>query len=142
MEQKLPDVQFMEDQAEEELGAAPATPPVKEAASGELLREASAVLEPVQDEAPFVIPAEEQGYVVSLGKRGWRRLHYLGGCSRLPGVHYLRFELLGIERPPPDGYDDVCQQCWGPKGRAPALDEVVEDSPGELSPETSEAEEP
>jgi len=48
---------------------------------------------------------------------------------------------LGEERPEPDRYDDVCQQCWGPRGRAPALEVGAESTPSDFSPETSEAEE-
>jgi len=54
----------------------------------------------------------ESGYVVSISKSGWRRLHRLGGCSRHPGVHYLQFELLGAGKPRPEDYDDYCRQCW------------------------------
>jgi len=139
--------QVQEEQDDEELGAerlevAPVAPPLEVAAAEELLREASAVVEKAPEEADYETPAGEQGYVVSLGKRDWRRLHYIGGCSRLPGVHYLRFEFLGAERPSPEQCDDVCRQCWGAKGRAPALEDDAGLLVGELSPETSEAEEP
>jgi len=66
------------------------------------------------------------GYVVSLSRNDWRRLHRIGGCSRHPGVHYLRFELLGLERPRPDDYDDYCRQCW--KSGAPEEPSDDEDS--------------
>ena len=39
-------------------------------------------------------------------------MHRLGGCARMPGVHYLEFELLGLARPEIDRYDDFCRQCW------------------------------
>ena len=39
-------------------------------------------------------------------------MHRLGGCRRLPGTHYLNFECLGVVRPLPEFYDDVCRQCW------------------------------
>ena len=73
-------------------------------------------------------PIEESGpptagFVVSLTKSNWRRLHRIGGCSRMPGIHYLRFELLGLDKPRVDMYDDFCRWCW------PALgpDEVLTD---------------
>jgi hypothetical protein len=62
----------------------------------------------------------EAGFVVSISKSGWRRLHRLGGCGRHPGVHYLHFELLGEERPDPEYYDDHCLQCWKTSGPAEA----------------------
>jgi len=128
-------------QEAERLEVAPVTPPPEAVESEELFREASAVVVCAPEEADHEVPAGEQGYVVSLGKRDWRRLHYLGGCSRMPGIHYLRYEFLGQERPEPDRYDEVCKQCWGAKGKAPALEEEPAVLDGELSPETSEAEE-
>ena len=76
---------------------------------------------------------------MSIGKKGWRRLHYLGGCARLPGIHYLNYEFLGEEQPKEDKYDDTCGQCGGSRGKAPPL---LGDSLGvdEVSPDTSEAE--
>jgi len=75
------------------------------------------------------------GYVVSLSRTNWRRLHRIGGCSRHPGVHYLRFELLGLERPQPDDYDDYCRQCW--KSGAP--EEPSDDEDSETDQEDGEA---
>jgi len=75
------------------------------------------------------------GYVVSLSRTGWRRLHRIGGCSRHPGVHYLRFELLGLERPKPDDYDDFCRQCW--KSGAP--EEPSDDEDSETDQEEGDA---
>ena len=129
-----------EEHAEQSEVVAPPTPPVEELEAEKLLREALAevALPPVEEEP--LLPCEERGFVVSISKLGWRRLHYLGGCSRVPGVHYLSFDLLGEAAPTPDLYDDTCRQCWGPKGKGPSL-EVPSALPGELSPETSEAEE-
>jgi len=75
----------------------------------------------------------ESGYVVSISKTNWRRLHRLGGCSRHPGVHYLQYELLGAGKPRPEDYDDYCRQCW----RAGAPD----DTSGEEDSETEQEEE-
>jgi len=75
---------------------------------------------PVRED-PRAQPAS--GYVVSLSKSDWRRLHRIGGCARHPGVHYLRFELLGDERPKPDEYDDYCRQCWKSGGPDEGTDE-------------------
>jgi len=105
------------------------------------LLEANLPLELPVEVPDVILPATERGYVISLGKKDWRRLHYLGGCSRVPGVHYLRFELLGEAQPPEDAYDDYCGQCWGTHGRAPPLAAAEEEEPGAGSPDTSEAEE-
>jgi len=75
------------------------------------------------------------GYVVSLSRTDWRRLHRIGGCSRHPGVHYLKFELLGLERPAPDAYDDFCRQCW----KTGAPEEPSDDEDSETDQEEDEA---
>jgi len=75
------------------------------------------------------------GYVVSLSRTDWRKLHRFGGCPRMPGVHYLRFELLGDARPGPEAYDDFCRQCW--KLGGPDEDTDAEES--ETEPEEDEA---
>jgi len=87
---------------------------------------------PVLDEHPGL---PESGYVVSLSRSDWRRLHRLGGCTRHPGVHYLRYELLGEDRPRPEDYDDYCRQCWRSGG--PEEESDVEDS--ESEPEEGDA---
>jgi len=129
------------ERAPEELaGEAPPTPTRSEAAEEELRREAAAQATALPVEEEPSLPKTEQGFVTSISRQGWRRLHYLGGCSRIPGIHYLNFNFLGEAVPGTEDYDDVCKQCWGPKGAGPKLqpeEEGVEDLP---SPETSEAE--
>jgi len=103
------------DEPEGARGAAPPTPPVQPAD----VQEARPVL-PVaatQDGPPT------SGYVVSISRSDWRRLHRIGGCSRHPGVHYLSFELLGNDRPAPEAYDDYCRQCWRVGGPEDDTDE-------------------
>ncbi len=83
------------------------------------------------------VPAEVAGYVVSIVKRGrleHRKLHYLGLCHLVPGVDYLRFEELGMTRPPIDEYDSVCSRCW-PEGKTTEekVDGSSEISEGESS---------
>ena len=63
------------------------------------------------------------GYVVSLSRSDWRRVHRIGGCTRRPGVHYLRFELVGDDKPKPEDYDDFCRQCWKSGGPDEDTDE-------------------
>jgi len=110
------------------LDAAPPTPP----AMPGLVTSSPPPL-PLEDVEPGI---PETGYVVSLSRTDWRRLHRLGGCSRHPGVHYLRFELLGAGRPQPEDYDDYCRQCWkagGPEessgGEESETENEVEDEP-------------
>ena len=104
-------------------GAAPPTPPLEPEAA---------------DEAPPPLPVAEpqavppaSGYVVSLSRTDWRKLHRLGGCARLPGVHYLRFELLGDARPGPEAYDDFCRQCWKSGGPEEETDEEESETEAE-----------
>ena len=73
-------------------------------------------------------------YAVSIGmKSGHRRLHILGGCFRVPELHYQQYELFE-RRPDICSYDDYCRQCWPSKssGAADASDE------GSLSSSSSE----
>ena len=52
-------------------------------------------------------------YVVSIqGKSGFRRLHLVGACFRVPGVDYLRYELLGQDIPATSTYHASCRSCW------------------------------
>jgi len=96
--------------------------------------EASGAAPPLPLEAtPAGVPAT--GYVVSLSKSDWRRLHRLGGCARLPGVHDLRFELLGDAKPSPEMYDDHCRQCW----RAGGPEEETDDDESETEAEEDDA---
>ena len=48
-----------------------------------------------------MLPDGVAGYVVSVSrKQGFRRLHLLGACQRVPGLSYRDFEEYGLERPP------------------------------------------
>ncbi len=62
-------------------------------------------------------PSTVQGYVVSIsGKHGFRRLHKLGACFRVPGIDYMLFEEMGPDMPDHDKYDEFCGNCWPPSG--------------------------
>jgi len=108
--------------ASEELMGYDAEPSVEAAAQGLAAAPAPSGDIPSSGSAeqPPPLPLEESeekgmpdvGFACSISKAGWRRLHRLGGCSRMPGVHYLDFELLGLDRPEIDRYDDFCRQCW------------------------------
>jgi len=102
-------------------GEAPPTPPVREEAP-------AAELPPLPVEDIPGPPAS--GYVVSLSRSNWRKLHRIGGCTRHPGVHYLRFELLGDAHPSPEDYDDYCRQCW--RTGSPEEDGDTEESETEV----------
>jgi len=116
--------------------AAPA-PEVLAEEEAPALEEEPAPLEVPGGLVPPVLPEEfpeeekipELGFVVSVAKSGWRRLHRLGGCARHPGVHYLNFELLGLDRPDVSQYDDFCRQCW--RGSDPQEPSDEEDSDSE-----------
>ena len=77
-------------------------------------------------------------YVISVsGKKQLRRLHYCGGCHRVPGVDYLDFVNCGATLPSTHEYDDYCHQCWR-VGRPPS---IGDDSVGTESESSSTASE-
>ena len=63
-----------------------------------------------------------------------RRLHFVGACFRVPGVHYCEYEVLGSEAPSPGLYDAICQDCWNDEEEAGE----AEDSADEVSSLLSE----
>jgi hypothetical protein len=72
------------------------------------------VAETIKDET--VSKGTEGDYIVSVTeKQGFRRLHQLGRCFRIPGVHYTQWEVLGLERPETSEYEDYCKNCWPQK---------------------------
>ena len=57
------------------------------------------------------------GFVISISMRGrCRRLHFAGGCFRVAGEHYKRFESFGQECPPETHYTHRCKDCF-PSGQ-------------------------
>ena len=65
----------------------------------------------LQDEVPEV-PTPE-GFVVSRTRGGHcRRLHFMGGCFRIPGEHYRQFDSYGQQYPSPDLFDLRCKDCF------------------------------
>jgi hypothetical protein len=92
--------------------------------------------------ASDTLPLGERGYVVSISmKHRLRRLHYLGRCHRVPGVHYQEYEFLGGDRPGEDAYDDYCRQCWrDPEAAAAAVNQAGYSQTDEMAsdPERSE----
>ena len=77
--------------------------------------------------------------MVSVANSGHRKLHLLGACARVPGLHYHNFEYLGTELPPQDLYHSVCQHCWvKTQGVAFAGDENVSDEAESEDPDEEE----
>ena len=94
-------------------------------------------------------PEPNEGYVVSISPAGFRRLHYLGACYRVPGLHYLQFEILGPDLPDVAAYHDFCHQCWGAGspglaglGAAPQGTAAAVSSPDTTDVEGSDANDP
>ena len=74
-------------------------------------------------------------YVVSItGHKRLRRLHFVGACFRVPGIHFCEYEVLGSEAPSPDLYDAICKDCWNDEEEAGE----AEDSADEVSSLPSE----
>ena len=64
------------------------------------------------------IPEGEDGYVISLVRRGrhvHKELHYLGQRHLITGVGYLLYDWMGPQRPGVTFYDSVCTRCWPAK---------------------------
>ena len=92
----------------------PSTCPAANAALSQTRERTHEVLEEisvdVETGAPSIAPGD---YVISIsGKKQLRRLHYYGGCHRVPGVDYLDFENCGSDLPSKCEYDDYFHQCW------------------------------
>ena len=54
-----------------------------------------------------------QGFVVANTLAGVRRLHYMGHCGKVPGLHYHRYTVFGQTVPDPTvDYDKRCLNCF------------------------------
>ena len=61
-----------------------------------------------------------QGFVVSHTRGGHcRRLHFAGGCFRVPGEHYRQFRAYGQDYPAEHLFDLRCKDCF-PAGKVAA----------------------
>ena len=59
---------------------------------------------------------EDGQLVVSLSKAGdAMTLHRLGGCWRIPGIHYRRFEAVAEGELDKSVYNTLCKDCWPKK---------------------------
>ena len=71
------------------------------------------------------------GFVVSI-TRGvrCRRLHFAGGCWRIPGEHYGKFDDFGQVVPPESAYGHRCKDCFPVGIVAYAAEEAEPDASG------------
>ncbi len=84
---------------------------------------------------------EISGYVTSVtGRRGIRRLHYVGLCHRRPGQDYARYECHGSDMPHSSEYDAVCRQCWPDKAAGAQVRAAEDGSSVASSDESSSTE--
>ena len=90
----------------------PAAPLLAEAADIEV----ELALPPSEEQPSFEVsdpPDLPLGtFVTSIQPSGFRRLHCIGSCSRLPGVDYACFEVLGMIEPEVGTYSKRCKQCF------------------------------
>ena len=72
-----------------------------------------------------------------------RRLHFVGGCWRVPGDHYRHFEDWGQQLPPASRFAARCKDCFGKEAEKPVVPTKPEDdeSVSETSAESSADEE-
>ena len=67
-------------------------------------------LSALQDDFDREPPA---GFVVSKTKNSaCRRLHFVGGCFRMPGEHYKSYESFGQAIPPDEAFNVRCKDCF------------------------------
>ena len=118
--------------------------------AAEAQEEAASRPDPLLDEDPGLAPEEltglrepdakprPMGFVVSKTRRGrFRRLHFVGGCWRVPGEHYQEFDDFGQTCPAPGEFHARCADCF-PVGKAvPAARSADDDVEDGLSSDTS-----
>ena len=80
-----------------------------------------------------------QGFIVSITRGGkMRRLHFAGGCSRIPGEHYREWLDMGQNLPAPHLYTTRCLNCFPEDKRTAEISaEPLESSSDESSSSTS-----
>ena len=52
------------------------------------------------------------GFVVAMTTSKLRRLHFVGNCGKIPGIHYRSFEAFSDEVPDATKYDRRCRSCF------------------------------
>ena len=98
--------------------------PIKKKAEGpEVLEVLESPTEVFSDDEVMDDPAPEERYNLGtyilsvVGKTKRRTLRVIGGCYRVPGVHYRDFVVVGMERPEilPDQGERLCSTCFTKK---------------------------
>ena len=65
------------------------------------------------EKAEEVIDEKPMGFVISKTRGGkCRRLHFVGGCFRVPGEHYRSFDSFGQDVPEQHLFDFRCRDCF------------------------------
>ena len=91
-----------------------------------------------QDRQEAEDKAPTEGFVVSHAKGSRvRRLHFMGGCWRIPGVHYHRYVSYGQEMPPPSAMNARCRECFPPAAEAEKAEVLAEPEDSDDSGTTS-----
>ena len=73
------------------------------------------------------------GFVISLTTGGFRRLHFVGACFRVPGEHYKHFIVCGMSLPADGEVDARCRQCF----RGQDAEKLAESDDSDSSSSTS-----
>ena len=60
----------------------------------------------LEDEAPV------SGFVVAVTTSKLRRLHFVGNCGKIPGIHFRTYETFRDEVPDATQYDRRCRSCF------------------------------
>ena len=85
-------------------------------------------------------PEVPKGFLISISMRGLcRRLHFAGGCFRVPGEHYRLYESYDQKCPDASLYTHRCKDCF-PCGELAELTlehELVMSEDGEASASSS-----
>ena len=78
---------------------------------------------------PDAAPPAMGMFVVSVQSRSrFRRLHRIGSCGRLPGIHYLEYLVLGDSMPGSSSFDACCRQCFPEFSEPAGLEEEAASS--------------
>ena len=98
------------------------------------LEDVQLALQAIQDDG---VAKKPEGYIIAKTQRGaFRRLHFGGGCKRIPGEHYLDWEELGARVPAAHEFNARCLHCFPadkPETKAKEVAEVSDVGSGSSS---------
>ena len=80
-----------------------------------------------------------EGFVVSVTKGGFRRLHFVGACRLVPGEDYHKYEEYGELLPPAGVFNARCRWCFQ-DGGAIHVDDLPSNSSSSSSSSSSASE--